>query len=46
MIVFGSQTLVTISLDRKLALLGDREYTTVPASSPSSSSQTCWAPRW
>lgn len=40
MIAFGSQTLVTINLDRKLVLLDVREYTTVPSSSSSSSSET------
>jgi hypothetical protein len=39
-IVFGSQILVTVNLDRKLVLLGVREYMTVPSSSSSSSSET------
>ena len=41
MIVFGLQILVTVNLDRKLALLDDRECTSVPSSpSPSSSEKT------
>ena len=37
MIVFGEQILVTMNLERMLALLDDREYTIVPSSSLSSS---------